>query len=103
MIICRFENYIVDVTVGDKHYELALWDTGGIYWLLLANYVFDSLSIGQEDFDNVRPLSYPNTVNSVILCLIYIHSFQFQDVVLLVFSLVNRDSLENIIDRVFKT
>lgn len=44
-----------------RHIELALWDTAG-----------------QEEYEILRPLSYPNT-----------------DVVLLCFSIDNRDSFEN--------
>ena len=31
IISIRLEEYTVEVTVGSKLYELALWDTGGIY------------------------------------------------------------------------
>uniref|UniRef100_A0A3Q2Q0E2 Uncharacterized protein n=1 Tax=Fundulus heteroclitus TaxID=8078 RepID=A0A3Q2Q0E2_FUNHE len=49
-----FDNHVADIEV-----QLALWDTAG-----------------QEDYDRLRPLSYPNT-----------------DVVLMCFSVDNRDSL----------
>ncbi|KAM0418931.1 hypothetical protein ACHAPT_012089 [Fusarium lateritium] len=39
-----FENYAVTVMVGEDPYILALWDTAG-----------------QEDYDRLRPLSYPET------------------------------------------
>ncbi|XP_022081313.1 ras-like GTP-binding protein RHO [Acanthaster planci] len=57
-----FENYVADIEVDNKCVELALWDTAG-----------------QEDYDRLRPLSYPDT-----------------DVILMCFSIDNPDSLENI-------
>ncbi|XP_075953043.1 rho-related GTP-binding protein RhoA-D-like isoform X1 [Anarhichas minor] len=57
-----FENYIADIEVDGKKVELALWDTAG-----------------QEDYDRLRPLSYPDT-----------------DVILMCFSIDSPDSLENI-------
>ncbi|XP_003385962.1 PREDICTED: ras-like GTP-binding protein RHO [Amphimedon queenslandica] len=57
-----FENYVSDIEVDGKLVELALWDTAG-----------------QEDYDRLRPLSYPDT-----------------DVILMCFSVDNSDSLENI-------
>jgi GTPase SAR1 family protein len=50
-----------------KRVELSLWDTAG-----------------QEDFNRLRPLSYPDT-----------------DVVLIAFSVVNPDSFDNISEKVF--
>lgn len=43
-----FENYVASIPVDDHLVELSLWDTAG-----------------QEDYDRLRPLSYPET--SVIL------------------------------------
>uniref|UniRef100_A0AC35TT21 Ras-like GTP-binding protein Rho1 n=1 Tax=Rhabditophanes sp. KR3021 TaxID=114890 RepID=A0AC35TT21_9BILA len=57
-----FENYVADIEVDGKQVELALWDTAG-----------------QEDYDRLRPLSYPDT-----------------DVVLMCFSIDSPDSLTNI-------
>lgn len=57
-----FENYVADIEVDGKPVELALWDTAG-----------------QEDYDRLRPLSYPDT-----------------DVILMCFSIDSPDSLENI-------
>ena len=57
-----FENYVADTRVDDKTVELAQWDTAG-----------------QEDYDRLRPLSYPDT-----------------DVILMCFSIDSPDSLENI-------
>jgi len=57
-----FENYVADIEVDGRQVELALWDTAG-----------------QEDYDRLRPLSYPDT-----------------DVILMCFSIDSPDSLENI-------
>jgi Ras family protein A len=57
-----FENYVADIEVDNMTVELALWDTAG-----------------QEDYDRLRPLSYPDT-----------------DVILMCFSIDSPDSLENI-------
>lgn len=60
-----FENYVADIDIGGKKVELALWDTAG-----------------QEDYDRLRPLSYPDT-NVVLVC----------------FSIDNPDSLENVSEK----
>ncbi|XP_045209469.2 ras-like GTP-binding protein rhoA [Mercenaria mercenaria] len=57
-----FETYVADIAVDGKKVELALWDTAG-----------------EDDYDRLRPLSYPDT-----------------DVILLCFSIEAPDSLENI-------
>ncbi|CAH8449113.1 unnamed protein product [Schistosoma bovis] len=57
-----FENYVADIEVDNRQVELALWDTAG-----------------QEDYDRLRPLSYPDT-----------------DVVLLCYSIDSPDSFANI-------
>ncbi|XP_075430210.1 transforming protein RhoA-like [Ascaphus truei] len=60
-----FENYVADIEVDNRQVELALWDTAG-----------------QEDYDPVRTLAYPDT-----------------DVILMCFSIDNPDSLGNIIEK----
>lgn len=45
-----FENYVTDVEVDGRHVELTLWDTAG-----------------QEDYDRLRPFSYPDS-NVVLIC-----------------------------------
>ena len=61
-----FENYVADVEVDGRKVELALWDTAG-----------------QEDYDRLRPLSYPDS-----------------HVILVCFSIDNPDSLENVQEKV---
>uniref|UniRef100_A0A673IE93 Ras-like GTP-binding protein O-RHO n=1 Tax=Sinocyclocheilus rhinocerous TaxID=307959 RepID=A0A673IE93_9TELE len=62
-----FENYVADIEVDGKQVELALWDTAG-----------------QEDYDRLRPLSYPDT-----------------DVILMCFSIDSPDSLAFIHEPLF--
>ena len=61
-----FENYVSKVKVGHHEVELSLWDTAG-----------------QEDYDRLRPLSYPDT-----------------DILLLSFSICNPDSFDNVTEKV---
>ncbi|EJD02068.1 signal transducer [Fomitiporia mediterranea MF3/22] len=62
-----FENYVTQVTFEGKCIELALWDTAG-----------------QEEYDRLRPLSYPES-----------------DVILIVFSVDFPTSLANVQDKWF--
>ncbi|CAH8831811.1 unnamed protein product [Trichobilharzia szidati] len=57
-----FESFVSDVSVENKNVELALWDTAG-----------------QEDYDRLRTLTYPDT-HVIVLC----------------FSVDSPDSLENV-------
>jgi GTPase SAR1 family protein len=61
-----FENYVTNVNYGQKVIELALWDTAG-----------------QEEYDRLRPLSYPDS-----------------DVILICFAVDYPTSLENVEDKV---
>uniref|UniRef100_A0A673GDK8 Cell division cycle 42, like n=1 Tax=Sinocyclocheilus rhinocerous TaxID=307959 RepID=A0A673GDK8_9TELE len=60
-----FDNYAVTVMIGENPVTLGLFDTAS-----------------QEDYDRLRPLSYPQT-----------------DVFLICFSLVDSDSLENVSEK----
>lgn len=60
-----FDNYSANVLVDGKVYSLSLWDTAG-----------------QEDYDKLRPLSYPQT-----------------DVFMICFSITSRNSFNNVVEK----
>ncbi|CAN3363137.1 GTP-binding protein Rho1p [Diutina catenulata] len=60
-----FENYVAEVEVDGRKVELTLWDTAG-----------------QEDYDRLRPLSYPDS-NVILIC----------------FSIDSPDSLDNVLEK----
>ncbi|KAL7715675.1 small monomeric GTPase [Entamoeba marina] len=54
-----FDNYVANVTVEERTISLGLWDTAG-----------------QEEFDSLRPLSYPGTdIFLLCFCVMYEPSF----------------------------
>lgn len=61
-----FENYYHDVECDGRHIELALWD-----------------SSGNESYDRLRPLGYPDT-----------------HVILICFAIDSPDSLDNVLEKV---
>jgi len=98
-----FDNYAVTVMIGGEPYTLGLFDTAGkqavcffflfFLWSYSKAWVFlpgvmmrcvsPCLSPGQEDYDRLRPLSYPQT-----------------DVFLVCFSVVSPSSFENVKEKV---
>lgn len=87
-----FENYVADVEVDGKNVELALWDTAGnVLHFELKKKKKKKISInwqslcliGQEDYDRLRPLSYPDS-----------------HVILICFSIDSPDSLDNVQEKV---
>lgn len=65
-----FENSTVTVPVEDKLVELSLWDTAGIPPPSSSPLIYFYLVVilGQEDYDRLRPLSYPNSHVILVCC-----------------------------------
>jgi Ras family protein A len=86
-----FDNTVALISVEGKTFELELWDTAGkstmgIFFLSLffVRSLIRSGFVGQEDYDRLRPLSYPDS-NLVFIC----------------FSVQLMESLRNVEYRVF--
>lgn len=47
LFFCSFDNYVDNICVGGQQFEMTLWDTAG-----------------QEDYERLRPLSYPNVCDN---------------------------------------
>ena len=64
ILVCRFDNYSANVMVDGKPINLGLWDTAGGHCEHCTKTVILMLYFtGQEDYDRLRPLSYPQTVS----------------------------------------
>jgi cell division control protein 42 len=79
-----FDNYAVTVMIGEDPYTLGLFDTAGTHphanrVRSIPSHEFFLSSAGQEDYDRLRPLSYPQT-----------------DVFLVCFSVTSPASFENV-------
>ena len=73
-----FDNYAANVIVDEKPIRLGLWDTAG-KWVCLKNVFDDFLIIGQEDYERIRPLSYPQT-NIFLICFSLVTSSSYHNV-----------------------
>ena len=64
----RFDNYSAHLQVDGKIIKLGLWDTAGEFnttpcTLHMVTIQIYPAATGQEDYDRLRPLSYPMTVS----------------------------------------
>lgn len=86
-----FDNHACNITVDEKEYALTLWDTAG-----------------QEDYERLRPLSYPN-VSANWLSLAVIISFIIRnlffllllqtDCFLICYSISSKTSFDNVLSK----
>ena len=63
--MCRFDNYSANVMVDGRPINLGLWDTTGETVNIYKVIVLMLCLTGHEDYDRLRPLPYPQTVNRV--------------------------------------
>lgn len=56
------ESFLANVTVDDKHVELALWDTAAV-----------------EVYDRLRPLSYPDTY-VILMCFSLMKRWNYENI-----------------------
>lgn len=83
IFLCRFDNYSAPMVCDGVPVSLGLWDTAG-----------------QEDYDRLRPLSYPQVIRRFFLrkkqkCWPFPVFFK-TDVFLICFSVVSPSSFENV-------
>eukprot|EP01092_Planopodium_desertum_P002957 TRINITY_DN1502_c1_g2_i1.p1 TRINITY_DN1502_c1_g2~~TRINITY_DN1502_c1_g2_i1.p1 ORF type:complete len:205 (-),score=59.61 TRINITY_DN1502_c1_g2_i1:73-660(-) len=57
-----FDNYVCNLTAGDRKIELGLWDTAG-----------------QEEYDRLRPLSY-SSANVFLICFSVVNPVSFENI-----------------------
>ena len=50
-----FDNYQMELEINNEIQKFELWDTAGMILFLFL------LRIGQEEYEQLRPLSYPDT------------------------------------------
>lgn len=76
-----FDNYAYNLTVDGQDYNLTLWDTAVNSNAEQIDFIFTNfrnIFQGQEDYERLRPLSYPN-VSAIFLRHQTIDFIQFSD------------------------